>query len=738
MGVPTLLKEGSLQGHPDEVPIEYITRWLRERMPAYGAPPPTHARDRVLVVKSQTGSGKSTVLPVHIFYLLRSPHARTRTPYSGRSVLCTQPRVLTAVSLGQDIAAAPHYPTMLLGLTVGYQTGVFVEKPPSGLVYATAGVLLVQLQMATADPKGPQGDEWLMARYAFIVIDEAHERSLDTDTVLALLKRFISRNLGNPNLPFVILASATIDTLKYATYFGVAVPPGQPETNVMSIVGRQYPIEITWPAVGTNDFVSAAIAKTLELHRRGGFGDILIFMSRIAEIKKVVLALQAHNVKIEEAGGQGILPLGISRDVINSRQREYFWAVGPAKALPLSNGVTPRRVIVSNVVAETGITFDSLKYVIDSGWSMNSEVYFPHGAHGIIARPAAKSRIAQRKGRAGRLFPGEFHPLYTESVYNALPDQQLPDIVSEGMDPIFLNVVNMNGGTLDLDNLDLLDPPPVDAVARSINNAVLLGFLHPRTQSLTRLGRLALLFPRMSMPEIRMVLAGYVWDASLHHLISCVALLRELRSLEDLVCREVAIAYRKSGDDLSSLLREITEDLGVQNHRDDVLTALGVYQKFADAVELDFTKAEEWCELHQLNYGLLVSVTFVREGILTGMLTAGFNPFLHANQALDAARLKRCLYDGYRHQLFTKTNNAYSLGPHPIKKIQPMLDSENAERVIATSINVVPAPNALLRWELRPGLVCVMDDYVAPDTWDTPDSGAPLPTPRGEFGPWAY
>lgn len=743
MGVPTLLKQGSLQGHPDHVPIEYITQWIKSRMPEYGGDAPKTTKDRVLVVKSQTGSGKSTVLPVHVFYLLRSPKTRTRTSYSGRSVLCTQPRVLTAVSLGKDIGEAKYYPTMILGHTVGYQTGAFVEKPPSGLVYATAGVLLMQLRMAAADPKGPQGDSWLISRYAFIIIDEAHERSLDTDMMLALLKKFIARNLGNPRLPFVILASATIDTAKYTKYFDVASPLGKPETNVMSVVGRQFPIEIYWPDVGTNDFISSAIAKALELHRKGGAGDILIFMSKISEIKKIITALQKHNIKIEESGGQGILPLGLSRDVINSRQKEYFWAVGPAADLPLTNGLVPRRVIVSNVVAETGITFDSLKYVIDSGWSMNSEVYFPHGINGVISRPAAKSRIAQRKGRAGRLFPGEFHPLYTEKVYNSLPDQQLPDIVSEGVGPIFLDIVNLNNGVLDLNNLDLLDPPPVDAIAKSINDAVLLGFLHPRTQSLTRLGRLALSFERVSMPEARFILAGYTWDASMHHVISCVAITRVVRSLTDLVDRKIVMQYRLGGDSMTELMSKVLVSIRCTDgiHNDDLLTALGIYQKFVDAAEKDFTRTKEWCELNDLNFETMIAITKIREEILQGMLITGFNPFANPTNKIDVSKLKLCIHDAYRHNLLTRSaKGVFRVGTYEINNVKPIV-GKNGDRIIAISINLKPVMKngtSPLQWEIQPGMVCVMDDYVSPDTWDQPDTGLPMIEPRGEFAPAAY
>ena len=162
---PTLLVPGSLQGHPATIPVDFLTQWLRMRMVEFGGDVPKQLSDRVIIAKSETGSGKSTVLPAHVFRLLRDPRTPLKQKHVGRSVLCTQPRVLTAMTLARDMSSSPHYPELTLpvgklgptgkaiiedGGTVGFQTSPITHKPSRGLIYSTAGVLRAQLRSAAA------------------------------------------------------------------------------------------------------------------------------------------------------------------------------------------------------------------------------------------------------------------------------------------------------------------------------------------------------------------------------------------------------------------------------------------------------------------------------------------------------------------------------------------------------------------------------------------------------------
>jgi HrpA-like RNA helicase len=536
MGRPTLLVAGKLAGaagreHPGVVPIDYIIDWLKSRMPEFGGKAPASLADRALIVRSETGSGKSTVLPAYLLRLLRSESTAPAIRVAGAGVMCTQPRILTAQTLARDQAADnENYPDLVMGATIGYQTGPVNEKPPSGLIYATAGTLLAQLRVM------PDAD--IMARYRFIVVDEAHERSLDIDSLLMRLKTFLRRNLGNRKLPFVILASATLPVAKYARYYGLG-----PE-NVIEVEGRAFGVTPFFPKVGTNNYPGEAVGVALEIHKARlddppEQADILIFMPGAREIEEVVKALATANREFREPGS-GVAPfllLMISRAEILAQSRDYRLIKVPPGALrvPSTDGrrfLRPaRRIIVATVVAETGLTIETLKYVIDCGWSRSEEVYYPGGYRGIVTRPAPQSRIEQRKGRAGRKFPGEFYPLYTKNVYESLAAEQAPDIITVGVAPIFLDVVAATiaavaaeGKEADpafrVQDIDMLDPPPVDSLAAALEQAVTFGYLHADPAAgghrLTPLGTVAGRFTFLGMAP-GLPLAGLHPGPGPHH-----------------------------------------------------------------------------------------------------------------------------------------------------------------------------------------------------------------------------
>jgi HrpA-like RNA helicase len=319
MPEPTLLIKGALKIPADAgdiSPISYIVEWLKKHMPEFGGRGAAMA-DRVLIVQSETGSGKSTVLPVYVFRIMRSENTPRGRKYVGPSVLCTQPRVLTAIDLARrQVGSAPHYPDMKLGETVGFQTGPFSEKPPSGLLFATIGILAAQLRtMEDAD---------IMARYRFIIIDEAHERSREADATLLRLKNFYTRNVGNEKLPFLILASATIELSKYAAFFGVG--PG----NTVHVVGRSYPITPHWPDQGTNNYPRDSALRAIEIHESEiedppDKADILIFVPGEAEIMGVKQVLEEKNLAYMKSD-DGIAPflvLAINREAILEESKEF-------------------------------------------------------------------------------------------------------------------------------------------------------------------------------------------------------------------------------------------------------------------------------------------------------------------------------------------------------------------------------------------------------------------------------
>lgn len=699
MGKPTLLVAGNLKGGaaraaPDAVPIDYIIDLIQRKMPEFGGGAPASLADRVFIVRSETGSGKSTVLPARIFRLLRSEKTSAAVKLGGAGVICTQPRILTAQTIPRDLAAdSENYPDLVMGVTIGYQTGPMNEKPLNGLIYGTAGSLLAQLRLL------PDAD--IMSRYRFIIVDEAHERSLDIDSLLMRLKIFLKRNLGNPRLPFVLLASATLPVKKYAQFFGV------PSDNIVEVAGRAYGVDTHWPTVGTNDYPKEAARVALQIHELHADdspdqADILIFMPGKAEIMAVVDLLLKANDKYRTKGAEirPFLLLMIDREVIQTSGRDYrLIKEDPAKlAVPSRDGSkylkVVRRIVVSTVVAETGITIETLKYVIDCGWSREKEVYFPERLEGVLTRPAPQSRIEQRKGRAGRKFPGLFFPLYTKNVFEQLPVEQMPEIILKGASEIFLDIVSAtadHNGIFRVEDIDMLDPPPVDALAAAFEEAVTFGFLRFTTagsaansagHTLTRLGEIASRFTYLTMHHVETLLAGFLWRVSMRDLVLIVALFN---------LREVPLFYQPPPGPSQATDAEKAKRLairsGLPDHlagkgtsgsdevqdaiararamiSDDFIEGLIAFEGFVRALDRsqgDLAMLLDWCEDNGIDFDGAANLALVRDQVIDEMIAAGLNPFWGEEYRLvdttpesfadTIVRLKKCIYAGLRFHL---------------------------------------------------------------------------------------
>jgi len=774
MGKPTLLVPGKLRGkagaeNPGTVPINYIIEWIRKRMPEFGGAPPRVPADRVLIVKSETGSGKSTVLPAYIFRLLRSEKTESRIRLGRGGVICTQPRILTAQTLARDMSAdGKNYPDLVLGETVGYQTGAVNEKPARGLIYATSGVLLFQLRLlADAD---------LIEKYRFIVVDEAHERSLNLDSLLLHLKKFIARNLGNPRLPFVLLASATLPEVKYAKYFGVSA------RNIVKVEGRAYGVTDYYPQAGTNNYPLDSARLALRLHE-GGAGDtpdradVLVFMPGKREIDAAALVLEKANERFRREGSETapFLLLKVTREEVVTQDPSYALLKADPDRLwvpPLKPGgprLKPsRRIVLATVVAETGVTIETLKYVVDNGWNRTEEVYYPGGYRGVVTRPAAKSRVVQRKGRAGRLFPGEFYPTYTRNVYEALEGEQMPDIVTGGVAPIYLDVVRESldaEGVFRLENVDLLDPPPTDALIAAHEAAVVFGYIrHERGRGdvLTRLGVLAGRTTHLEMSQVQTILAGFVWKVSIRDLATIVALYGEaVPPLYRSSSRDPAVAEKSKRAALAAGLPDylrvapagsggvgpyLRARLLIMDDFIEALIAFGGFVRALDRTQGDLSALHEWCDLNEVDFEGASLLAALREEVVVELIAAGLNPFWGGEYRIAAAppeefvsvvrRLKRCIYAGLRFTTLTRgARDEYVTRAGDPAKVAPFLTAGDVEQVRSAGGRKPEMPRRLvtntirlkkvrttdrsrpppLLYQLAPSLVSVLDGYVGED-----------------------
>lgn len=568
MSKPTLLVKGSLRAPNDDpalqarmdevVPYEYIIQWIRAREKKTGL------TNRVLVLKAETASGKSTALIAELYReFMVKPGAAVRGS-TAPSIICTQPRTLTAIRNIVQLVDTADYGTFLtIGETVGWSTRFNkLRARRYGLLSATVGTLLRQLDVWT--------DEEIMTAYRFILIDETHERDLETDMVLMMLKNLLLRQADNPAAPFVVLMSATFEPEHFLQYYGLTTD------NYIWVEGRAFGIVQHWDWNSDrviNDYPRTAATIVGRIVRNEDDnepdeperGDILIFMPGTAEINLCEKWLAGTNAALVAEGHAPVSVLkidsmaqreeNISFRLLDIPLAEHQVRVGRATF------TAGRRVVISTNIAETGLTIPSLKYVIDSGYNKEVEFNPNLGLSSLIVRPAPQSRIRQRMGRAGRKFRGHFYPLYPEYLYNRLPVNQLPNILLGDTSRIMLGIITeqlryksltgAGGARFSTADIDMVDVPAPDSLWYAMEKLYALGFIAPQSipysadmldavrpsssgatgteyvdgMGLTRLGVLANQMRMVSPESVRMILAGYTWGASILDLITIAAYL---------------------------------------------------------------------------------------------------------------------------------------------------------------------------------------------------------------------
>lgn len=271
-----------------------------------------------------------------------------------------------------------------LGREVGYSIRFEdVTSEDTVIKYMTDGVLLRE---TLTEPD--------LDRYSAIIMDEAHERSLNTDVLFGVLKKVVARRRDFR----LIVTSATLDSQKFSDFFG-SVP-------IFKIPGRTFPVDVLFSKTPQEDYVEAAVKQAIAVHLGHPPGDILIFMTGQEEIEATCFALQERLEHLGE-GVAPILILPIYSQLPSDLQAKIF-----DKAPDGS-----RKCIVSTNIAETSLTVDGIIYVIDTGF-VKMKVYNPKiGMDALTVFPESQAAANQRSGRAGRTGPGTCWRLFTESAY---------------------------------------------------------------------------------------------------------------------------------------------------------------------------------------------------------------------------------------------------------------------------------------------------------------------------------
>ncbi|CAI5509132.1 unnamed protein product [Closterium sp. Naga37s-1] len=408
--------------------------------------------NQIVVVVGETGSGKTTQMTQYL-------HEDGYTTYG--MVGCTQPRRVAAMSVAKRVADEMECE---LGSTVGYAIRFEDVTSSNTLVkYMTEGVLLRE------SLREPDLDQ-----YSAIIMDEAHERSLNTDVLFGVLKHVAARRRDFK----LIVTSATLNAEKFSHFFG-SVP-------VFFIPGRTFPVSIMWSKSPCEDPVDAAVKQALAIHVTMPPGDILIFMTGQEDIEATCFSLADRLEQMAAGAARPPPPLSIL-PIYSQLPADL-----QAKIFQKAEEGT-RKCIVATNIAETSLTVDGILYVIDGGYS-KIKVYNPRmGMDALQVFPISRAAADQRSGRAGRTGPGTCYRLYTETAYaNEMLANPVPEIQRTNLGNVVLLLKSLN-----IDNLldfDFLDPPPQENILNSMYQLWILGALD-NTGALTKTGRRMVEFP---------------------------------------------------------------------------------------------------------------------------------------------------------------------------------------------------------------------------------------------------
>lgn len=418
--------------------------------------------NRVLIVCGETGSGKTTQLPKLCLMAGRGKKGM---------IAHTQPRRIAASSIAKRLSEEMKTP---LGTAVGYKVRFTDQtQPGASIKLMTDGILLAETQN---DP--------LLKAYDTIIIDEAHERSINIDFLLGYLKGLLKKRQDLK----VIVTSATIDSDRFAQHF--ADENGKPAP-VLNISGRTYPVEIRYSPIEDDDesddkHLMLAISDACDELSRLGRGDILVFLPGEREIREA-----AEMLRRTQPPATQILPLFARLSVED--QEKIFKPSGA------------RRIVLATNVAETSITVPGIHYVVDTGLARVKRYSYRNKVDQLLIEPVSQASANQRAGRCGRTANGVCIRLYSEEDFNRRPEFTDPEIVRTNLAAVILRMKALKLG--DIRAFSFVQAPPARAIADGVSLLTELNALDAR-ENLTKVGHALSKLP-VDPKVARMLLAAH-------------------------------------------------------------------------------------------------------------------------------------------------------------------------------------------------------------------------------------
>ena len=504
---------------------------------------------QVVVVAGETGSGKTTQLPKLCLLAGRG---------AAGMVGCTQPRRIAARSVARRVAEELQVP---IGGAVGYQVRFNdAVGEATAIKFMTDGILLAEIQH----------DRWL-SKYDTLIIDEAHERSLNIDFLLGYLKQLLPKR---PDLKLVV-TSATIDTARFAAHFG--------EAPVVDVEGRGYPVEVRYRPLegegeedgGQRTIADGIVAACDEIMREKGIGDTLVFLPGEREIREAHQALERRKYRHTE-----VLPLYAR---LSAKDQDRVFQPGPQ-----------RRIVLATNVAETSLTVPRIHYVVDPGVARVKRYSPRQKLDRLHIEAVSQASANQRAGRCGRIAPGTCFRLYSEADFAARPAFTDPEIRRAALAGVILRMLALGLG--DIDKFPFLEPPDPRAIADGWQQLNELGAVDAQ-RKLTTIGR------TMAQLPVDVKLARMLVAAQAHGVLHEMLVIASFLGIQD--PRERPADARAAADAAHAQFADAkSEFVGILKlwqayrtaHEDLTQSQL---RKWADKQFLGFLRLREWWELHR-------------------------------------------------------------------------------------------------------------------------------------------
>lgn len=494
--------------------------------------------NQAVIIVGETGSGKTTQIPQYVWDDILS-----KRPNSG-IVGCTQPRRVAAVSIARHVAQTR-------GGKVGGEVGYAVRfddtcTDATRVKFLTDGILLREIQ---ADPT--------LSKYGCIILDEAHERTLHGDVLFGLLKAIARKR--EDSLKIVVM-SATLNAEHFSKFWWNA-PIGV-------VHGRMFPVTIMHTVEPQADYVEAAISTILQLHENEPAGDVLCFLTGQEEIEDAKRILQER---------MKLLPNDVPDFAILT-----LYSAMPYEQQLLVFEPTPRgerKVILATNIAETSITVEGIRYVVDSGVVKAKYYNSKSGMEALTEVDISKAQATQRTGRAGRVAAGKCYRLYTANAFENLSENTIPEIRRSSLLSVVLQMKSLH-----IDNIlgfEFMDMPQPRAVAKAEETLMLLQALDKQGH-ITALGDRLTDFPIEPQPAMVLLAAkalGVARDA-----VTVVA----MTNTENLF-----LTSREFKDGADRCRAAFAKSAG------DHATLLSIYQAYRRSPR---DQRKTWCESNSMSY----------------------------------------------------------------------------------------------------------------------------------------